>query len=138
MKTISLWQPWAMLIVLGVKQYETRSWSTSYRGRIAIHAAKKWDRETIADFISPEVWHVMQQHRVRDHDLPLGAIICIGDLTDCVPTTLIPSHEQRFGNFQPGRFAWKIERVRVLLNPIDVRGQQGLWDWKPPLHLEFK
>lgn len=39
-KAISLWQPWASLIAYGVKTIETRSWSTSYRGPIAIHAAK--------------------------------------------------------------------------------------------------
>ncbi len=40
MKAISLWQPHASLVVAGVKRFETRSWATSYRGRLAIHAAK--------------------------------------------------------------------------------------------------
>lgn len=39
MKAITIWQPWASLIACGVKQYETRSWPTKYRGPIAIHAA---------------------------------------------------------------------------------------------------
>ena len=39
MKAITIWQPWATLLPLGVKLYETRSWATSYRGPIAIHAA---------------------------------------------------------------------------------------------------
>ena len=42
MKALSLTQPWAELVVLGEKQWETRSWRTSHRGRIAIHAAKKF------------------------------------------------------------------------------------------------
>lgn len=41
MKAITLWQPWASLIAIGAKKYETRSWKTNYRGPIAIHAAKK-------------------------------------------------------------------------------------------------
>lgn len=41
MKALTLWQPWATLVALGVKTIETRSWSTSYRGPLAIHAAKK-------------------------------------------------------------------------------------------------
>jgi hypothetical protein len=41
MKAITIWQPWASLIAIGAKQYETRSWETKYRGPIAIHAAKK-------------------------------------------------------------------------------------------------
>lgn len=41
MKAITIWQPWASLLAIGAKQYETRSWETKYRGPIAIHAAKK-------------------------------------------------------------------------------------------------
>jgi hypothetical protein len=38
-KILTLTQPWATLVALGAKQIETRSWSTPYRGSIAIHAA---------------------------------------------------------------------------------------------------
>lgn len=41
MKALTLTQPWASLVVLGEKSIETRSWKTSYRGPLAIHAAKK-------------------------------------------------------------------------------------------------
>jgi len=40
MKAITLTQPWATLVAIGAKRIETRSWSTSYRGPLAIHAAK--------------------------------------------------------------------------------------------------
>jgi len=39
-KAISLWQPWASLVIGGHKQFETRSWRTRYRGLLAIHAAR--------------------------------------------------------------------------------------------------
>jgi hypothetical protein len=39
MKAISLWNPWAYAVPLGLKGVETRSWATNYRGPIAIHAA---------------------------------------------------------------------------------------------------
>ena len=41
MKAITLRQPWASLVALGVKAIETRSWSTRYRGPLAIHAAAR-------------------------------------------------------------------------------------------------
>ncbi len=41
MKAITIWQPWASLLAIGAKRYETRGWATKYRGPIAIHAAKK-------------------------------------------------------------------------------------------------
>lgn len=40
-KALTLHQPWASLIALGVKTIETRSWSTKYRGPLAIHAGKR-------------------------------------------------------------------------------------------------
>ena len=45
MKAITLTQPWATLVAMGAKQVETRSWSTAYRGQIAIHAAKGYPKE---------------------------------------------------------------------------------------------
>jgi hypothetical protein len=40
-KALSIWQPWAHLLATGEKLYETRNWSTSYRGRILIHPPPK-------------------------------------------------------------------------------------------------
>lgn len=40
MKALTLRQPWASLVAVGTKWIETRSWSTSYRGRLAVHAGR--------------------------------------------------------------------------------------------------
>lgn len=40
MKAITVQEPWASLIAIGEKQFETRSWKTNFRGRIAIHASR--------------------------------------------------------------------------------------------------
>ncbi len=39
---LSVRQPWASLIVNGVKPVENRAWSCAYRGRLVIHAGKTW------------------------------------------------------------------------------------------------
>jgi hypothetical protein len=44
MKAITIIQPWATLIALGEKKFETRSWTTKYRGPLAIHAGMKWGK----------------------------------------------------------------------------------------------
>lgn len=41
MKALTLHQPWATLVALGIKTVETRSWYTPYRGPLAIHAGLK-------------------------------------------------------------------------------------------------
>ena len=45
MKALSLKQPWATLIVSGIKPIENRKWKSSYRGPLLIHASKTWDEE---------------------------------------------------------------------------------------------
>ena len=40
MRTLSIRQPWAWLIVHGHKDVENREWATDYRGPLLIHASK--------------------------------------------------------------------------------------------------
>lgn len=50
MRALSIRQPWAALIVDGVKDIENRDWRgiPGYRGWIAIHASKTFDLEGVA------------------------------------------------------------------------------------------
>lgn len=45
-KAMTVHQPFAQLLVLGEKKYEVRNWKycPKFRGWVAIHAGKKWDR----------------------------------------------------------------------------------------------
>lgn len=36
-----------------------------------------------------------------------------------------------YGDYNPGRYAWMLEDVRVLSTPIPATGRQGLWTWRP-------
>jgi hypothetical protein len=76
MFALSLKQPWATLLVHGLKTIEVRRWPTARRERILIHAARVPDerREAWAH-VPPEVLPAAQL---------VGGIIGIGDLTDCV------------------------------------------------------
>lgn len=47
MKALSIRQPWAALIVAGIKDIENRSWPTQFRGKILVHAAQKIDKAGI-------------------------------------------------------------------------------------------
>ena len=43
MEALSIKQPYAQLICLGIKDVENRNWDTNVRGKIWIHASKKRD-----------------------------------------------------------------------------------------------
>lgn len=126
MKALSLWQPWASAIALGHKTIETRSWSTKYRGPIAIHAAKRWTPEQIR-FASIE--HALNRMPKR---LPLGAIVAVARLarverTDDIETSVSPI-ERIYGDYSWGRYGWVLEDIKPLREPISFRGAQGLFN----------
>jgi hypothetical protein len=74
-RALSLKQPWAALLVAGRKTVEVRRWSTSYRGRLLIHAARIPDtRREAWRHVSPDLDELARLE---------GGIIGIGTLTAC-------------------------------------------------------
>lgn len=146
MKVLTLTQPWATLVAIGAKRIETRSWSTAYRGPLAIHAAKGLRGMDDGQFQrlcnTPPFWDVLQRTEyaagmVLSQLLPRGAIIAVGTLADVVPTRAIPwgvlsPQEFAFGDYSAGRFAWHLANVRRLSEPIPARGALGLWTFEHP------
>lgn len=134
MRALTLTQPWATLVITGYKLFETRSWSTSYRGPLAIHAAKgfpEWARELCRD---EPFYEVLELCGYEGWDeLPLGQILGTVQLTDVRSTASVrrelDSHEIElaFGDFGPRRFAWRLREPIKLETPIPYRGTQGLW-----------
>ncbi|POA45534.1 hypothetical protein C1893_23040 [Pseudomonas sp. MPR-ANC1] len=48
MKTLSIRQPWAWLIIHGGKDIENRTWLTKFRGRLLVHASKGMTKQEYA------------------------------------------------------------------------------------------
>ena len=178
MKAITIFQPWASLIALGVKTIETRSWKTNYRGPLAIHAAKTTNE---LEFLAGANHRTTAEQAIVDalrpyftkwDDLPLGSVVAVANLADCIPmyedtvdewglwhneppieddsfltvgSSLMywtPSafghgsagrhitDQRPYGDFQPGRWAWLLEDIQPLPEPIPAKGEQKLWNWE--------
>lgn len=140
MKALTLTQPWATLVACGAKRIETRSWTTSYRGPLAIHAAKGWRGEhRTACVIEPfytELRRALGPDANTIHDLPRGAIIATVDLVDVLLIGSdgdlligynVPPLEEAFGDFTSGRYAWMLANAQ-LVDPVQCRGALGLWN----------
>ena len=130
MKVLSLTEPYATLIRNGKKKVETRSWKTSYRGELYIHASStKIPKETKEN--------IELMNLVKDNDMNYGNIICKCNLVNCVKMTTEYVEDIRKNNYQEyicgeyseGRYAWILENIEILDKPINVKGHLSIWNY---------
>ncbi len=151
---LTLTEPWATLVVLGEKQWETRGWPTGYRGRLLIQAAKAMPTYAQQACMSEPFDSVLTSHGVRlpaerpenlmglrgQRRFPFhfGSIIGAAELTDSKrsePTrcslqnigTRRALQELAFGDFDGGRWAFHLANPVRFDTPIFVRGALGIW-----------
>ena len=130
MRALTLTQPWATLVAIGAKNVETRSWSTKFRGRLAIHAAKGYPKDCQKLAATGAFrWALLHAGYGDTRELPTGVIIATADVIEVLPTEqiVVSSVEREFGDYSAGRFAWWLHDVRRTVQPIACRGMLGLW-----------
>lgn len=157
MKALTLTQPWATLVAIGAKRIETRSWATSYRGPLAIHAGKGLGpvggmAGLIHQYSFSPFWDVLLSNGYPPEKMPRGAVIATCRLVGCPPTPTthpkiqtgwtdeetgeqwdLDPQERAFGDYSPGRFAWLLSDIKMLPEPIPAKGALSLWEWQVQL-----
>ncbi len=133
MRALTITQPWATLIAIGAKRFETRSWRTNYRGRLVIHAAMGFPKQA-ADLCrrEPFATALARAGIYSPTDLARGVCLATCRLIDCIPTeqavgNLPAEDELAYGDYSAGRWAWHLTEVTRLAVPIPARGALGLW-----------
>jgi hypothetical protein len=153
MPVLTLHQPWASLVACGAKRIETRSWSTTYRGPLLIHAGlQRPPRSEFEGWLmggpvipSQTVEEMIQALGVADFDtLPRGAVVAVAECTRCDKVTnddavhagiwraVGPSLEKArreflCGDYSVNRWMWLLWNVTPLPTPVAWRGQRRLW-----------
>ncbi len=115
-KVLTIRQPWAHAILNLGKNVENRVWRTRYRGPLLIHAAARHEphsREMLSEYMSrpPSAQSL--------NDLPLGCIVGIADVIDCVTNS-----KSRWAN--KGTWHWLLRNARSV-KPVKCAGRLGLW-----------
>jgi len=140
MPALSIAQPFTQAIILGRKTIELRTWGTSYRGPIAIHAGKTWygglklpGRASDAEMrpIKQFVQRMALPPRIGDY--PLGAILGVARLVKCAKFTAEGYERLRDQHcsdcaWSANEFGWQFTDIQALPEPIyGVRGYLGLF-----------
>lgn len=136
MKALSLTQPWATLIALGEKKFETRSWACNYRGPLAIHASKnypRWAKDLEETELFKSSLRSVNGIVTGQYSYP----VCVTSVIGCYPTHTwkenCDAKEIAFGDWSDNRWAWRLGPIEKIFGMAEfpVKGHLGLWDWKP-------
>jgi len=95
-------QPWANMVASGKKTIETRTWPTTYRGRLLIVSSRK-----------PSI-------------PPAGCALALANLVDCRPMTQ-DDEPRACCELYPRAWAWVLEDIRPI-EPFAVMGRLGLYE----------
>ena len=99
-RVLTVRQPWASLIALGVKTIETRPMPTKYRGWVAIHAAAADTDRTILDPAIAPAWDRLGDF-IGGNAPVRGAVVAVARLIDCLPVVENPGDLYAVGGEGP-------------------------------------
>lgn len=113
---LSVRQPWAWLILNAGKDIENRTWVTTYRGPILIHAAQGMTNKEYRECRA--FAHVRRVALPDAWDLSRGGIVGYAELVNCVDS----SRSRWF----TGPYGWVLRKVQPTVF-VPMRGQLGLF-----------
>lgn len=142
---LSLWQPYASLVVTGTKRHETRGWSPgSLTGRrIAVHAALRAPKRAEIDMLHPLVCMCFGEMWYRD--LPRGVFVGTVEVESASKVVDYPDdglnelvqledgyvfQDDYLGDYSVGRWVWRLKEPRQFAEPVPARGHQRVWIWR--------
>lgn len=150
MKALTIYQPWASLIMLGAKPFEFRRWDYRTRDRslegqrIVIHASarpiKPGEVEDIISRMKDRISSLRAETAMPLLQRLRGAYKCQGvlELSAGLGTAILgtPKHvSQLFSSpadsdrIDHHMWAWPLTEIEAFDVPYPRRGAQGFWNW---------
>jgi hypothetical protein len=146
MKALTIWQPWASLIMAGAKPWEWRGWRAP-RGiigrRIVIHAGarKPLQKEIVAiiegiqigdsSLIADIALNFFDRVPLCSYHLACGLGTAI--LGESIPALDWAQQHDKSGldsdRIDDSKWAWPLTDIQPFEPPIPCRGVQGFWNW---------
>ncbi|XP_050225520.1 uncharacterized protein LOC126674999 isoform X2 [Mercurialis annua] len=132
---LTMHQPWASLLVYGIKRIEGRSWPSPIRGRLWIHAAGKVPEEATIKAMEDFYREIYALNGITDIKFPehypvsrlLGCVEVVGCVRceELVSWEAVPESVRLEGLTN---FCWLCEQPQKLLVPFEMRGNQGVYN----------
>jgi len=115
---LSIRQPYAHFTSQGWKDVENRTWKTSFRGPVLIHASGKPETLFDEDLEIIQRYHGVRLDELSFDNAPLGGIVGVAEIVDCVTHSSSP--------WFCGPFGFVLRNARPLPF-VRMNGRLGIW-----------
>ncbi|XP_044306527.1 activating signal cointegrator 1 isoform X2 [Varanus komodoensis] len=131
---LSMHQPWASLLVKGIKRVEGRTWYTSHRGRLWIAAtAKKPSPQEICELEA--TYRVLLQKELEfPNDYPSGCLLGHVDLIDCLSQEQFREQYPQLSQESASPFVFICSNAQEMIVKFPVKGRHKIWKLDSKIH----
>jgi hypothetical protein len=97
-----------------------RGWGVAGEESVVYHGDGRLDH-----FVPSDRW--LERHEAPDDEAAVALITDVSDQWAAVALITDVSDQYPWGDWTPGRYAWRLENIRPLPEPVPVTGRQGLF-----------
>lgn len=143
---LTMHQPWASLLVHGIKRAEGRSWASGVRGRVYIHAGHKQPEPETMAAVKAQYAAIYEEQGITEgvwpSFFPTGCIIGSVTIVGCVPSEAfhapsapIPAHIQHESE---AACVYLCEDACILSQRLPCDGAPKFWHMPGAMHAQAK
>ncbi|CAK6973602.1 activating signal cointegrator 1 [Scomber scombrus] len=131
---LSMHQPWASLLVKGIKKVEGRTWYTSHRGRLWIAAAAKNPTPQEIAEVEGMYRHISRKEPRFPKDYPTGCLLGCVNVTDCLSQEQFKQQFSDTCEESASPFVFICNNPQELLVKFPMKGKHKIWKLESHYH----
>ncbi|XP_030043955.1 activating signal cointegrator 1 isoform X2 [Microcaecilia unicolor] len=131
---LSMHQPWASLLIKGIKKVEGRTWYSSHRGRLWIAATAK--RPASQEISQLEAFYRMLLPKDTEFpkDYPSGCLLGCVNVTDCVSQEQFKEQYPDLFQESGSPFVFICTYPQELILKFPIKGKHKIWKLESRIH----
>ncbi len=133
-KCLSMWQPWASLLIYGFKRFEGRQWDTNYRGPLWIHAGSRQPDPSEIRKVENQYRKLYEGQNMPPFptSYPTGCVIGLVDLQDVISQQMYTEYiPKEFTGESTEDWLFVIRNPRRLMVNIKCVGNKNIFNLDP-------
>ncbi|KAM6303047.1 activating signal cointegrator 1 isoform 1-T1 [Podargus strigoides] len=131
---LSMHQPWASLLVRGIKRVEGRTWYTSHRGRLWIAATAKRPSPQEISELEATYRMLLRKDVEFPSDYPSGCLLGCVDVTDCLSQEQFNEQYPDLSQESESPFVFICTNPQEMVVKFPIKGKLKIWKLDAKIH----